>query len=527
MKKFSKVSILIIIFLAVSVLFPIFNMLVNVKWDNFSTLVSSTAFTSALKNSLFVGIISTITSIFIAYILAYGVNKVIKKHKNFYKILFTLPMLIPSISHGLGLINLFGTNGIISKVFGFDIIGSTGIIIGSVMYSFPIAFLMLDDGFNYIDDNMYYAAKVLGLNKWQTFKKVTLCYMKKPLLSAIFAVFTMVFTDYGVPLAVGGKFITLPVFLYKDVIGLLDFSKGTMIGLFLLIPAIISFIVDNFSKDYSSGDFNNCYDEEENKIKTILIKIFMFIVILFIFVVLGSFIYYAFVDNPALNNSLSLKHLEYVIGDNLAGYMLNSLLISIVTALLGTFISYMAAYFTARRKNFITKIIHILVIITLAIPGIVLGLAYSISFKNTPIYNTFIIIILVNIIHFIASPYLMAYNALLKLNQNYEVVAKTCNISIFRIIIDVIVPCSKTTILEMMSYFFINSMITISAVTFLFNTNTMPLSLLINTYEGNMMLGEAAIISIIILIFNLIAKIITNIFKTKEGRKNKYENIIY
>ena len=78
MKKFSKVSILIIIFLAGSVLFPIFNMLVNVKWDNFSTLVSSTAFTSALKNSLFVGIISTITSIFIAYILAYGVNKVIK-----------------------------------------------------------------------------------------------------------------------------------------------------------------------------------------------------------------------------------------------------------------------------------------------------------------------------------------------------------------------------------------------------------------------------------------------------------------
>ena len=291
MKKFSKVSILIIIFLAVSVLFPIFNMLVNVKWGNFSILVSSTAFTSALKNSLFVGSISTIISIFIAYILAYGVNKVIKKHKNFYKILFTLPMLIPSISHGLGLINLFGTNGIISKVFGFDIIGSTGIIIGSVMYSFPIAFLMLDDGFNYIDDNMYHAAKVLGLNKWQTFKKVTLCYMKKPLLSSIFAVFTMVFTDYGVPLAVGGKFITLPVFLYKEVIGLLDFSKGTMIGLFLLIPAIISFIVDNFSKDYSSGDFNNCYDEEENKIKTILIKIFMFIVILFIFVVLGSFIY--------------------------------------------------------------------------------------------------------------------------------------------------------------------------------------------------------------------------------------------
>ena len=53
-------------------------------------------------------------------------------------------------------------------------------------------------------------------------------------------------------LAVGGKFTTLPVFLYKEVIGLLDFSKGTMIGLFLLIPAFVSFIFDNFTKDYSN-----------------------------------------------------------------------------------------------------------------------------------------------------------------------------------------------------------------------------------------------------------------------------------
>lgn len=83
--------------------------------------------------------------------------------------------------------------------------------------------------------------------------------------------------------------------------------------------------------------------------------------------------------------------------------------------------------------------------------------------------------VIVNIIHFIASPYLMAYNALEKVNPNYEVVAKTCNISIFRIIIDVIIPCTKKTIREMLAYFFVNSMVTISAITFLFNTKTMPL----------------------------------------------------
>ena len=130
-------------------------------------------------------------------------------------------------------------------------------------------------------------------------------------------------------------------------------------------------------------------------------------------------------------------------------------------------------------------------------------------------------LILVNIVHFMASPYLMAYNALQKVNKNYEIVAKTCNINMFRAIKDIIIPCTKITIREMFAYFFVNSMVTISAVTFLFNTSTMPLSLLINNYEGNMMLGEAAIISLIILLFNVIVKGIVYLINRKEHKRSK------
>ena len=141
-------------------------------------------------------------------------------------------------------------------------------------------------------------------------------------------------------------------------------------------------------------------------------------------------------------------------------------------------------------------------------------------------YNTYFILILVNIVHFIASPYLMAYNALQKVNPNYEVVAKTCNVKPIRIIIDVIIPCTKKTIREMFAYFFVNSMITISAVAFLFNTQTIPLSLLINTYQENLMLGEAAIISLIILAFNILVKGSIYLINRKEHRREMYENII-
>lgn len=521
--KISKTGGLVLLFLIVSVLFPISKLFIYVKWDTFGKLVTSEAFITASKNSLLVAIISTILSVLIAYILAYTLNRVNIKLKKFFKVVFVLPMLIPSVSHGLGLINLFGNNGIISRYFDFNIIGPVGIIIGSIMYSFPVAFLMLDDGFKYIDNNMYYVSKSLNLNSFQIFKNVTLVYLKKSILSSIFAVFTMIFTDYGVPIAVGGKFNTLPVFLYKEVIGLLDFSKGTMIAMFLLIPAIISFLVDTFVKDYNNENTGNKNYYSSNKVLSIFLKLFVVLITILIFVVLGSFVYYAFIDNVVLNNSFSLKHFEYVFENGIFDYLLNSLVISLFVAIIGTFISYFAAYNTARIKKKMSKLIHLFTIITLAIPGIVLGLAYTICFRGTFIANTFTIIIICNIVHFIASPYLMAYNALLKVNNNYEVVASTLNISKYKIIMDVIIPCTKSTIIEMFSYFFVNSMITISAVTFLYTASTMPISLLINNYEGNMMLGEAAIVSIIILFINLLVKVIGNIIISKD-RKKVYVN---
>jgi len=520
MIKKKYVNLFIFLFLIFSIVFPLTKMLMQVKWDGFLALISSITFKTALINSLSITIISTILSLLIACFLAYTINKTNIKHKAVLKMLITIPMLIPSVSHGLGLINLFGANGIISKQFGFDIIGFSGIVIGSIMYSFPIAFLIIDDGFKYIDNNLYDSAKVLGLNKYQIFKKVTYPYIKKPIFSSMFAVFSMIFTDYGVPLAVGGKFTTLPVFLYKEVIGLLDYSTGTMIGIFLLLPAIISFLFDTISKDYTISNIENSNNEVSNsRVINIILKIFTYMIITFILVVILSFLYYAFIDNIVINPHLSLKHIQYTLDYGITKFIFNSLLISIGVAILGTIISYSAAYLTARNKGKIYNLIHILILLSLTIPGIVLGLSYTISYNGSIIYNTFIILILVNVIHFIASPYLMAYNAMKKINPNYEIIAKTCNINIFNLIKDVIIPCTKSTIREMFVYFFVNSMITISAIVFLFNANTMSLSLLINNFEGNMMFGEAAIISLIILFFNILLKIIIYLINRKEERK--------
>ena len=524
---FSKIIYIFIgLFLFISLIYPVTCVVVNVSWTEFGKLVSSSLFKTSLTNSVIVSFIGMLISVFIAYILAFAINRANIKCKKLISIIVTLPMLIPSISHGIGLINLFGSNGIFTTMLGidFNIMGINGVIIGSILYSFPVAFLLLVDAFKYIDNSLYESAEVLGLNKWQKFCKITLYYMKKPLLSACFAIFTMIFTDYGVPIAVGGRFDTLPVFLYREVIGLLDFSKGAMIGVFLLIPALISFIFDFFNKEVQGNNtFNKEYIIKKNRIRDISISIFIFIIIAFLLSLFGSFIYLAFVNNYPYDNSFSLVHFEYILNNKVYEFLFNSILISILTALFGTIFAYFTAYITARLEKKINKVFHIFAISSLAVPGIFLGLSYIFAFNDTFIYHTFLIIIMVNIVHFFASPYLMAYNALGKLNKNYEVVGLTCGSNRFRIIRDVIIPSSKDTILEMISYFFVNSMITISAVSFLFNTDIMPISLLINQYEGQLMYEESAIISITILFINLLFKFVISILKKYLNRRKIYE----
>ena len=73
---------------------------------------------------------------------------------------------------------------------------------------------------------------------------ITLPFLRKELLAAAFLVFSLSVTDYGIPLAVGGKVKTLASVMYSSVVGQLDFGRGCVIGLLLLIPALCSSVFE-------------------------------------------------------------------------------------------------------------------------------------------------------------------------------------------------------------------------------------------------------------------------------------------
>ncbi|MFR4803373.1 MAG: hypothetical protein ACLT98_08660, partial [Eggerthellaceae bacterium] len=99
----------------------------------------------ACLNSALVASTATAISLCLALFVAWALCRTNIKGKGFIAILMTAPMLIPSLAHGMSLVFLFGSNGMIARALGIDggLYGFWGIVAGSVLYSFPSAFLLL------------------------------------------------------------------------------------------------------------------------------------------------------------------------------------------------------------------------------------------------------------------------------------------------------------------------------------------------------------------------------------------------
>lgn len=531
-KTFYSLKYLLLLYLMVTVVYPLISLFMTIKVDNIKSVFSSEMFLPMLSNSVVTTLITTVISVCLSFALAYALNRSNIKFKSLFVVLFTIPMLIPSISHGMGLVLLFGDNGLVTNFLNLNIglYGYKGIIMGSVLYSFPVSFLMFNDSLQYEDFTIYEAAKVLGLSKWNQFFNITLPSMKQTIASAILAVFTMVFTDYGVPLMTGGTVMTLPVYMYREVIGMMNFSSGAVVGLVLLLPAVVAFIMDlKNSANSTSNTITKKYVIEKNTKRDVLVYIGFAIVLFFLCLPIISFICLGFVKSYPMDMSFSLNSIKELFENNIFMYLVNSMAVALLTALIGTCLSYFSAYATARSGKAISnKVLHLISMLSLAIPGVVLGLSFLLSFKKLPIYGTIFILSMVNIVHFFSSPYLLAYNSLTKFNANLEDVAQTSGISKMHMLFDVYIPSTASTIVEMYSYFFVNSMITISAVSFLVTFLTMPLSLLIPQLESQSFIEGTALVSLMILVINIIEKAIAFAIKKsidKKANQGKLEEV--
>ncbi len=516
-KLFTPLKVVLFGYLILTVLFPLCRLFIGITPGSLRVIFSSEQLLPMIWNSLVTTIPATVISVLLSFLLAFAMKRSSIPGKGIFLVILTLPMLIPSISHGMGLVLLLGDNGILTSLLGknMGLYGYKGIIIGSVLYSFPAAFLLFHDAFRYEDGQIYEAAAVLNIPKSRQFLKLTLPSLKGSITSAFLMVFTMIFTDYGVPLMTGGTVMTLPVYMYREVIGMMNYSSGAVIGGILLFPAVVAFLFDLRKGEEKVGSLIAkplIVEPRPMRDRLILISFLLFSVL--ICLPFFAFLCLSFLRQYPVDLHFTTQHMRKVFSSGVGLNLINSIAIALLTALCGTCLSYFSAYVTARSKsNLPNRCLHFISLLSMAIPGVVLGLCYVLSFHGLPLYSTIFILVIVNIAHFFSSPYLLAYHSLKKFHENLEDVALTLGLSKMHLLFSVYIPSTVSTIIEMYSFYFVNAMITISAVSFLINFRTTTLSLMIPQLESQSFPEGTAIISLLILLLNLLEKAIASLIR--------------
>lgn len=456
--------------------------------SNYQKYFSSPALFDSFSNSFFVAFASAAIVIPIAFLYAYGLSRTCMRWKGLFKAGIFIPLLIPGLLKAIALIYLFGNQGVFKEVlFGAPIYGPIGVITAFVLWTFPHAVLIIMVSLLNADRRLYQAAEVLHANTWKIFLTVTWPACRYGLITAILAVFVLVFIDFGIPKVIGGDLNLLATDIYKEVVGQQNFEMGAVISVVLLLPAIIVFVLERIAAGKQAIQMTG---RSLPLVPTASVKrdwfyfFFCTLILSILLLVLGMAQFAALVKFWPYN--LNLTFSNYIFNMQGVGWInfWNSIRMSLLAATGGTIVIFLGAALIEKTRcdTLLRKCLQLSMLMPMAIPGLVLGLAYLL-FVNNPanpvgfLYGTMSILVIGTVTHLYTVPHLTALTALKGLSKEVDLVSQSLNTPIWRTFYKVTVPACAAAILDIWLYLFLGAMTTISTVIFLYTADTMLASI--------------------------------------------------
>lgn len=494
------------------------------KLTNYLSVLSNKELMESFGNSIKISTLTAVITTVLAFTLAYAVNctRIYKPLKVAIKVGILLPMLLPTITYGFAIIYSFGNEGLLTKIIGqnlFTIYGFNGLLIGYIIYTLPAAFLLINNSFKYIDKKFIVVSKLMGDGTLRSFKNTIVRPLLGTIGGAFILSFILSFTDFGIPASIGGTYSVVATQLYQVMLGAIpDFNNGAVIAVLMLVPAVFGILLLNYLEKLNfhydkTSDIELFHHKGRDIgfgfVSTIILGSMLSVfAVMFIAPFLVSFPY---------DLTFTTKHLiEAFESSSLLTVYKNSLFVALFTAIIGTTVAFSSAVLNVRTAVKGKATIDIISMMTNTVPGMVLGLSYLLFFNNSSLKGTFLIIIICNLVHYFTTPYLMAKNALSKMNPSWETTGALLGDSWLKTIYRVILPNASSTVIEMFSYYFINSMVTISGIIFLVSAKTSLVASKIKELQYFAAFNEIFILSLLIFATNLFVKLLCDYFQKRK-----------
>ncbi|MBL8669044.1 MAG: putative 2-aminoethylphosphonate ABC transporter permease subunit [Alphaproteobacteria bacterium] len=528
--------------LVVSVALPLWTLLSKSFQDrdggfngvaNYVEYFANPSLSQSIWNSVWVSLLAAAITIVLAFVYAYGLTRSCMRGKSAFRMLALIPILAPSLLPAISFIYLFGNQGILKNwLFGLEIYGPLGIVLAEVFYCFPHAVMILVTALATADGRLYEAAEALGASRLRIFFTVTLPGIRYGAISAVFVVFTLVITDFGIPKVIGGKFNVLATDVYKQVIGQQNFEMGAVVGMVLLVPALLSFVADRLVQRRQVAQLTARAVPLEPKPDPLYdwgMFAFCAVVAGMLLGVIGMAGWASLIKFWPYNLSLTLDNYAFANADA-AGWSsyFNSLQMAAAAAAFGTFIVFVGAYSVEKSRAFALAraVSQFLAMLPLAVPGLVLGLSY-IFFFNDPrnplvfLYGTLTILVINTVAHFYTVSHLTALTALKQIDPEFEAVSASLKVPILKTFWRVTVPVCLPSIIDVFIYLFVNAMTTVSAVIFLYSTDNKLAAVAVVNMEDNGNTSAAAAMAMMIVITSAAVKLLQAAVSTVVVRRTQ------
>jgi iron(III) transport system permease protein len=478
---------------------------------------------NTMYNGLFVSLVSTA----IGFLFAYTDAFIKIRAKKLFNLLAILPIVSPPFALSMSFIMLFGQRGFVTHTLlgikDADIYGFLGLSIVQILTFFPTAYLVLAGLLRQIDPALEEAARNMGASRWHIFKTVVFPLLKPGIANSFLLVFIQTVADFGNAMVIGGNFTTLAAQVYLQAMGNYDIKGGTALATVLLSISVFMFVLQKYwvgSGSYVTVTGKPSRQRQLNEdfivrltVGTPCFLISLFIVILYILIPYGSF-----VNLWGIDFTPTLKHYQYIWALGMkpiidTTYL--SLLSMPLTGILGMIIAFLIT-----RKRFIGRgMIEFTSLLSMAIPGTVIGMGYVLAYNDPPLVltGTAAIIIFSFIFRNMPVGIRAGVASLQQIDPAIEEAAQDLGANTFKVFTSVTIPLIKSAFFSGLIYSFVRSMTAVSAVIFLVSASYNLLTVAIMSQVDVGRLGVAAAYSTVLIIIVLVVTGILKFLLSKMG----------
>ena len=485
------------------------------KMDNLRTLA----------NTVWLGIFVSAVSTFVGFLFAYADAFLKIRFKSIFNTLAILPIISPPFALSMSFIMLFGQQGFVTRtILGLketNVYGFEGLATVQVLTFFPVAFLVLAGLLRQIDPALEEAARNMGASRGHIFRTIVLPLVRPGIANAFLLVFIQSVADFGNAMVIGGNYTTLAAQIYMQSMGNYDMKGGTALATVLLTVSVLMFVAQKYwvgDKSYVTVTGKPSRERElsADPLPLFFVGIPCLLVSLFILILYALIPYGSLVNLWGIDYTPTLKHYRYVMELGLKP-VLDTTWLALVSMPITGILGMVIAFLIVRKKFMGRGLIEFTSLLSMAIPGTVIGVGYVLAYNKEPLVltGTATIIVLSFVFRSMPVGIRAGIASLQQIDPAIEEAAQDLGASSFKVFTSVTIPLIKSAFFSGLVYSFVRSMTAVSAVIFLVSASYNLLTVSIMSQVDGGKLGVAAAYSTVLI---LIVLAVTGILKLLLGR---------